>query len=151
MFFLSLCGPLSAACGLESYCWIYVGRGSCVFVCVPHVLLPSFSRPQAGLAAVVGSHNVLKVRKQQTTVGDHALLCPSIENPFFLFAFVSFLFGNIFSLSELDAFLSRSFDWLAYANCRSQGVQMLICFLYPFSFFLPFLSLYYVRIDGGTL
>ena len=42
--------------GLEVYCWI----------CVPHVLIPLFTRQQvAGLAAVVAVHNVLNMRKQQ--------------------------------------------------------------------------------------
>ena len=35
--------------------------GGIVFVYVPHVLLSLFSRPQAGLVAVVDSHSVLKV------------------------------------------------------------------------------------------
>ena len=37
-------------------------------MCVPHDvfhLIPLFSLPQAGLAAVVGAHNVLNVSKQQ--------------------------------------------------------------------------------------
>jgi len=34
-------------------------------VCLPRVLIPLFSRPQARLAAVVGAYNVLNVREQQ--------------------------------------------------------------------------------------
>lgn len=36
--------------------------GGCAFVSVPHLLINLFSRPRAELAAIVGEHNVLKVR-----------------------------------------------------------------------------------------
>ena len=59
------------SCGVEQQLragelllYIYI---VCVLVCVPHVLFSLFSRPQAGLADVGGTHNMLEVRKQQTS------------------------------------------------------------------------------------
>lgn len=78
-------------------------RGDCVFLCMPHVLIPLFSRAQARLAAVVSAHNGLKVNKQPPTIDLHILIS------LFLLRHCSFslsvcLFLSFF-LSKLDTFI----------------------------------------------
>ena len=101
--------------------------GCRVFASMSHALVTLFNRPQAGLAKVVGAHNVVKAGKQQRqTASMHRYL--HIDVPFAPFVVASFLFGPIFHLSsELGTTLfSLSFEWLDDACCRSHGVQMIL-------------------------
>ena len=55
----------------------------------------------------------------------------------FSFAF-SFMLGYKFPLSDLDTFLSVSFEWPADARCRSHDVQIMMSFLFPLAISFSF-------------
>lgn len=57
---------LIVGCVFEEY-----ATKDCVFVCVPSVMIPLFSRPQARLATILGAHNGLSVSKQQQVQYDY--------------------------------------------------------------------------------
>lgn len=147
-------------CGLVGYCWIYAG--GYVFVCVPHLLLRLFGRPQPGWAAVVGGHHVRKIRKWQQTTSTY--WCPYIMMSislvrYYLFSFwLSFRFGRMFSCLNwvlLFRFLSSctrmrvashmTFEkWLRLPTLRHCNVSiLLIRFIYVTSVLMELLYEWY--------